>query len=319
MSEKKIIAVIGATGAQGGGLVRAILADPDGGFAARAITRKPESDAARELAALGAEVVKANTDDETSVERAFAGAHGAYCVTAYWEHFSPERELAQAHAMATAAKKAGVRHAIWSTLEDTRQWVPLTDDRMPTLMGHYKVPHFDAKGEANAAFTELGVPTTFLLTSFYWDNFIGFGLGPQRGSDGTLELTLPTGDATLPGIAVEDIGRSAYEIFKRGTEMIGRTVAIAGECLTGAEMAAALTRALGEEVRFNAISPDAYRGLGFPGADDLGNMFQFKRDFNEYFAGVRDPEAARRLLPKLQTFAHWLDRNADRIPITPRA
>ena len=78
MAEKKVIAVVGATGAQGGGLARAILADPDGGFAARAITRDPESEKARELAALGAEVVAADVDDEASLERAFAGAHGAF-------------------------------------------------------------------------------------------------------------------------------------------------------------------------------------------------------------------------------------------------
>ncbi len=153
MAEKKIIAVLGATGAQGGGLVRAILDDPDGGFAARAITRDPDSDKARALADQGAEVVAADLDDAQSLERALAGAHGAYFVTFFWDHFSPDREKAQARSMAEAAKAVGLRHAIWSTLEDTRRWVPLTDDRMPTLMGEYKVPHFDAKGEANAYFT----------------------------------------------------------------------------------------------------------------------------------------------------------------------
>ena len=88
--------------------------------------------------------------------------------------------------MAEAAKDAGVKHAIWSTLEDTRKWIPLSDTRMPTLQGKYKVPHFDAKAEANAFFTDLGVPTTFLLTSFYWDNFIFFGMGPKKGPDGAL-------------------------------------------------------------------------------------------------------------------------------------
>ena len=175
--------MIGATGAQGGGLARAILADTGGAFAVRAITRRVESDKAKTLAALGAEVVAADLDDQASLERAFAGAYGAFCLTNFWEHFSPEKEFAQAGNAARAAKAAGLQHVIWSTLEDTRKWVPLSDDRMPTLMGKYKGPHFDAKGEADQVFRDIGVPTTFLLTSFYWDNFIHFGAGPQRGPD----------------------------------------------------------------------------------------------------------------------------------------
>ena len=161
-------------------------------------------------------MVAADVDDEASLERAFEGAYGAYCVTFYWAHFSPEKEMAHAAAMARAAKKAGLKHVIWSTLEDTRRWVPLDDDRMPTLMGKYKVPHFDAKGESNHFFTDQGVPTTFLLTSFYWDNFIHFGMGPQPGPDGKLAITFPMGDRKLPGIAAEDIGGCAYGIFKAG-------------------------------------------------------------------------------------------------------
>ena len=163
---------MGATSAQGGGLARAILNDPDGSFNVRALTRNVRSDKAAGLAQLGAAVVEADLDDLKSLEQAFRGAYGAYCVTNFWEHFSPEKELAQAANMAEAARHAGLEHVIWSTLEDTRQWVPLDDDRMPTLMGKYKVPHFDAKGEANQVFTDRGVPTTFLLTSFYWDNLI---------------------------------------------------------------------------------------------------------------------------------------------------
>lgn len=315
MADKKIIAVIGATGAQGGGLVRAILSDPAGGFAARAITRDVNSDKARALAAQGAEVVAADLDDEASLERAFTGAYGAFCVTFFWAHFSPEKELTQATAMARAAKQAGLRHVIWSTLEDTRRWVPLDDDRMPTLMGKYKVPHFDAKGEADQVFRDLGVPTTFLLTSFYWDNLIHFGMGPKRGPDGKLAFTLPMGDKKLPGIAAEDIGRCALGIFKKGPELIGKTIGIAGEHLTGAQMAAALTRALGEEVRYNAVTPEVYRSFGFPGAEDLGNMFQFKRDFQEVFCGARSLDVSRALNPALQTFDEWLARNASRIPL----
>ena len=107
MTDKKIIAVVGATGAQGGGLARAILNDSQSEFAVRAITRNPDSEKAKELAALGAEVVAADIDDYESVKKAFDGAYGAFCITNYWEHFSPEREQAQAMNLARAAKDTG--------------------------------------------------------------------------------------------------------------------------------------------------------------------------------------------------------------------
>jgi uncharacterized protein YbjT (DUF2867 family) len=312
---KKIIAVVGATGAQGGGLARAVIAQAEGPFAARVLTRNPGSDRAKELAALGTEVVEADLDDADSLKRAFDGAYGAFCVTNFWEHFSPEKELAQAAHMAEAAKATRLQHVVWSTLEDTRQWIPLDDDRMPTLMGEYKVPHFDAKGEANKLFAGRGVPTTFLLTSFYWDNLVHFGMGPKRGTDGVLALTFPMGDKKLPGIAAEDIGKCAYGIFEGGREHIGRTIGIAGGHPTGAEMAASLTRALAQEVRYVDVPPEVYRGFGFPGAEDLGNMFQFKRDFNDYFCSARDVRQSRALNGELQSFEDWLDRNKDRIPL----
>jgi uncharacterized protein YbjT (DUF2867 family) len=316
MASEKIIAVIGATGMQGGGLVRAIVNDPQSGFTARALTRDVNSERATALAKLGAEVVAVDIDSEASVSKALSGTYGAFCVTFFWAHLQPERELAEATAMARAAKAAGLRHVIWSTLEDTRKWVPLVDDRMPTLGGKYKVPHFDAKGEADAVFARLGVPTTCLLTSFYWDNFIYFGMGPREGPDGALAIALPMGDKKLPGIAAEDIGKCALGIFKRGQAVTGKTVGIAGEHLTGAQMAAALSRALGQPVRYNAIEPAVYRGLGFPGADDLGNMFQFKRDFNDDFCGARDLAFSRSINPELQTFEQWLGHNKDRIPLS---
>jgi uncharacterized protein YbjT (DUF2867 family) len=314
MRERLVIAVVGATGAQGGGLVRAILADAAGGFSARALTRNPRAEKARQLADAGADVVFADLDDAASVERAFSGAFAAFCLTDYWEHCSPARELSQAQTMAAAARHAGPRHVIWSTLEDSRRWMALDDDRMPTILRKYKVPHFDAKGEANQFFLDAGVPTTFLLTSFYWDNLIHFGMGPRRREDGRLAITFPMDDKKLPGIAVEDIGRSAYGIFKRGEEFIGRTVGIAGEHLTCAEMAGSLTHALGEEVHYDAVSPDAYRSLGFGGAGDLANMFQFKRDFQEVFCSARDVALSRHLNPALQTFEQWLAAHKTQIP-----
>lgn len=317
MQDSKILVVVGATGAQGGGLARAILADPDGGFRCRALTRNPDSDAARALADAGAEVVRADLDDLDSLTAAFEGAYGAFCVTNFWEHFSPDKEKAQAETLAHAAQTAGLQHVVWSTLEDTRDWVPTSDDRMPTLMGVYTVPHFDAKAEADAFFRDRGVPTTFLRTSFYWDNFITFGAGPQRTPDGGLALVYPMGDEKLAGIAAEDIGKTAYGIFQAGDRYIGQTVSIAGDHTPIAAMAATLSDALGQDIAYIDVSPDVYRSFPFDGADEMGNMYQVYRDFAGPFLAARDLDATRALNPDLQDFPTWVARNKDRIPIPP--
>jgi uncharacterized protein YbjT (DUF2867 family) len=315
MADKKILAVLGATGAQGGGLVRAILSDADGGFAARALTRNPQSDPARALADAGAEVVAADLDDPQSLKQAFAGAHGVYGVTNFWEHFSPEKEMAQARAIAQATRHAAVKHVIWSTLEDTRERVPLDDDRLPTLQGAYKVPHLDSKGASNRFFTEEGVPVTFFHTSFYWDNLIHFGMGPKPGPDGMLAFTMPMDDKKLPGIAASDIGACAYGIFLRGDQLVGKSVGVAGEHLTGSEMADSLSKALGRPVRYNAVPADVYRSFDFPGAEDLGNMFAYKALFEKEYCGARSVEFSRSLYPGLRTFDQWLKDHAKDIPL----
>src|SRR5262247_422365 len=314
MADKKIIAVVGATGTQGGGLCQAILADPDGGFALRAITRKPEKDQAKALAAKGAQVVKADLDDIESLKKAFAGVHGVYCVTNFWEHFSAEKEKAQAKNMAEAAKAVGVKHVIWSTLEDTRQFMEAGDKRMPYLQEKYRVPHFDAKAEADAYFS--GLPVTYLVTSFYWDNLYMFGLAPKKGDDGVYSWTFPMGNAKLAGMAAEDIGKTAYGIFKAGKQYLGKTVGIVSQNLTIDEMGDKLTKGLGiGPVKYNPVHANMYRGFGFPGADELGNMFQVYRDFEKKVLSARSVEATRSLNPQLQTFDQWLAKNKSRVPV----
>jgi uncharacterized protein YbjT (DUF2867 family) len=315
MQSKKIITVFGATGAQGGGLARAFLLDKNSAFGVRAVTRDKDSDKAKELATLGAELVVADIDDPQSVRNALKGAFGAFFVTFFWAHYSPEKEKAEAAIFVDAAKQSDLKHVIWSTLEDTRDYVPLSDDRMPTLKGQYKVPHFDGKGESDKLFTEAGIPTTFLLASFYWDNFIYFGAGPKRGEDGVLALTLPIGNAKMAGIASEDIGKCAYGIFKKGAEMIGKRVGIAGEQLTGTEMSSALSSALGEKVVYNKIPAAVYRSFGFPGADDLGNMFQFYDEFEKELNKTRDVGVSKQLNPELMNFEQWLKKYANKIPL----
>jgi uncharacterized protein YbjT (DUF2867 family) len=125
-------------------------------------------------------------------------------------------------------------------------------------------------------------------------------------------------DKKLAGIAAEDIGKCAYGIFNKPAEFIGKTVGIAGEDLTGSQMAAQLSEAVGEEVRYDYVPPEVYRTFGFPGAEDLGNMFQFFRDFAEAVDNARSPEFSRSLNPQLQTFRTWLKENIKQIPIEPQ-
>ncbi|MFF8727150.1 NmrA/HSCARG family protein [Streptomyces sp. NPDC015171] len=314
MSEK-IIAVTGATGSQGGGVARTILADRDSGFAVRAVTRNPASPAARELAALGAEVVQADFHDEPTVHAAFEGAHGAFLVTNFWAHGSAEKETEEIGVLVRAAKSAGLRHAVWSTLEDTRELLPLDDDRMPVLQGKYNVPHFDAKGEGNRLFTEAGVPTTFLNTTYFYQGFLDAFL-PRRGDDGVLTVTMPFEDGKLlAGVDVADIGRTAYALFQGGERFIGQTVSLAGDHLTGAQYAERLSAALGEPVRFQSVPYDVFRALDIPAAEEIANMFQYYGDFDREFTGVRDLDRLREINPALKSFDAWLAENASKIEV----
>jgi uncharacterized protein YbjT (DUF2867 family) len=312
MADKKIIAVLGSTGSQGGGLCRAILADSAGGFSCRAVTRDPSKDKAKALATAGAEVVKGDLDDVESLKKAFAGVHGVYAVTNFWEHFSGEKEKAQAKNIAEAAKAAGVKHVVWSTLEDIRKFMKPDDKRMPMLQEKYRVPHFDAKAEANALFS--GLPTTFLVTSFYWDNLYMFGLAPKKGADGKLAWTFPMGNEKMAGIAAEDIGKVAYGIFKAGQQYVGKTVGILGEALTIEEMGKVLTKVLGVgPIQYNAVEADVYRGFGFPGADEMGNMFQAYRDFAKEMLANRSQAESKKLNPALQSFEQFVTKQKSAI------
>src|SRR5690349_13085804 len=304
MSGYKTISVMGATGVQGGAVARALLAD--GTFAVRAVTRDATSAKARELAALGAEVVESSLNDEASLRKAFDGAYGAFMVTPFWEHLSAAKELIEVENLIGAAWATGLRHVVWSTLEDTREVIPLTDDRMPTLDEIYKVTHFDVKGGvADAMFAESGVPTTYLQVSFYWDNLIT-DLKPQRDPDGTIALHLPMGGTPIAGIASEDIGQVALSAFQRPAETIGATLGVAGEHLTGEQIAAAFSEVLGEPVAYRPLTHDQFRGLGFPGAVELGNMFQYYAEFPESYLGRRDVEVARSINPGWLSLAEFL-------------
>jgi nucleoside-diphosphate-sugar epimerase len=235
MTEKKIIAVVGATGAQGGGLVRAILADHAGLFTARALTRNADSDRARELASQGAEVIEADLDDEPSLRKAFDGAYGAYVVTNFWAQRTPEQEQArtraqmeldQAAAAARAAKDAELRHVVWSTLEDTRPHFWRLGINVPNALGNYKVPHFDAEGEANASSPPSGCrplscrPPCTTRPSYK---------GKARTAAATASWSFPSRwpIRRWRSSRGRTSARPALGVFRRGAEFIGKTVSIA--------------------------------------------------------------------------------------------
>ncbi|MFJ5990458.1 NmrA/HSCARG family protein [Lentzea sp. NPDC092896] len=311
MSEKKIIAVVGATGEQGGAVARALLTD--GEFAVRALARNPESVAAKKLAELGAEVVAADLYDVESLRKGFGGAYGAYLVTPFFTHMSAAKEFEEVQNLVAAAE--GLKHVVWSTLEDTREVIALDDDRMPTLDEKYKVPHFDVKGgEADALFEKAGLPTTYVRMSFYWNNLLG-GMAPHRAEDGSLKLSLPMGESRISGIAAEDIGKAVVSVLKHPESTIGQTIGLGVEHLTGQEVAQAFSEVLGESVAYEPLSHNDFRALGFREAVEIGNMFQYYAEFDTHILPRRDTGQTRALVPGWLTLKEFLSLHREDIVI----
>eukprot|EP01099_Mayorella_cantabrigiensis_P008206 TRINITY_DN75_c0_g1_i1.p1 TRINITY_DN75_c0_g1~~TRINITY_DN75_c0_g1_i1.p1 ORF type:complete len:356 (-),score=108.09 TRINITY_DN75_c0_g1_i1:62-1000(-) len=306
---KPIILVTGATGQQGGGVVNALLAD--GTFAVRGLTRNTESSAAKALKEKGVEVVQGDADNYDSILKALEGAHGAYFVTNYWDHLSHTREIQQAKNYAQAAKASGLKHAIWSTLDDTRnalkgKFEPLVDDLI--------TPHFDAKSIADQEFVNSGVPTTFLLTSMYFDNFVSFGMGPKKGPDGKYVLGFPfPQDVPLVFISVSDIGLAVVGALKNSSEYINKRVGLAGDFKTISELAKGFSSTFGIDVAPVTFPREVYLSFGFPGVEDMANMFAWYA--TEDFLKSRSIEETNKVSApgKFKTFEEWLEANKDKL------
>ena len=268
MSSCPVIAVVGTAGAQGGGLARAILADPARSFTVRAITHPVDGVAARALTALGAQVVEADFDDAASLERELQGSYGVFA------------DLENVKHVAEAARRAAVRHVVWSSREETRK----------------SEPHFNAECAADALLRDL--PMTVLRISYLWDNLVPLGMGLRRAADGVLDFVLPMGTRRLPGLAAADIGPCALGIFQRCGQFIGHTVRIASECLDGAQIAAALSGAIGEPVRC-VTTP-------------LANRRRYRRDCNDTHCADCAVALTLELHPGLMNFKQWLAGSAFR-------
>jgi uncharacterized protein YbjT (DUF2867 family) len=298
-----LITVFGATGRQGGAVARALLARRR--WRVRAVTRRPQSVAAQALAAAGAELCQADLDEPLSLAAALRGAAGVFAATNYWEHGDAERELRQAANLAEAAAQQGaLRQLVWSTLEDTRQCFAPDGSLFPLQQGRFNVPPMDAKGESNALFLDRDLPVCLLLGSFYWENLLQPGMQPRRAADGVLELALPLGEALLPGIAVADIGACAAALFDGPP--CQRRIGIAGDQLSGAQLAAAMVERLGEPVRYVDVPTAAYARLPMPGATELAAMFAYQQLANGPYCAARPVAATRALHPGLLDFPAWL-------------
>lgn len=294
-SSDRTIVVVGATGAQGGGVARRLL--EEGRFAVRALTRHPDSDRAAALRAAGAEVVAGDLSDPESLRAALRGCYGVFGVTNFWEHFGGEAEQGRNLIDAVAATE-GIEHFVFSTLPSAKK----------ISGGELDVPHFDIKAELEDYARQKGLPATFVHVAFYYENFLSF-FPPQKQEDGTLSFGFPQGDTPLAAVSVEDTGGVVSAIFDKPDEHRGKVVGVVGDDLPPAEYAAALTRVLGKKVVYNHVPREVFAAFGFPGADDLASMF----DFNRRFIPNRQAELAesRRLNPGMQTFEAWLNKNKD--------
>lgn len=317
----KTVAVCGATGQQGGATVDALL-KYGSELTIRGLTRDPTAPKAAALAAKGVQAVKADFDDLDSLKAAFEGCDSVFAVTDFWQAcgLDPFKELQQGKNLVDAAKAAGVKHFVFSTLEDTR---PIVEGILDTITGPYTVPHFDAKAEIDAYLREQ-FPGSFtsVYTSIFYQNLLpGGGMDAQKQEDGSLVLFVPAGGQKLAWCSTEDIGGVAAAVIAQGVEKWGgKTVGVVGEILTMQELAETLGKVLGKTV--NAVEPpadawvQALTGFGVPelAAKDLANMFSYYAmpSGNEAFLKLRPLDQTKEIYPEVQGVEDWLTKNKER-------
>ena len=256
-TDKKLIAVVGATGQQGGAVVRALRATNQ--FKVRALTRNPAKH--RELAD---EVVEADLNRPETLASAFKGAHGVFLVTNFQEHGAAE--LKQAAAAVRATKNAGVKHFVWSTLPDVEA----------ISKGKFDVPHFTGKAKVDRIVSEAGFANhTFVIAPFYYQNLIG-ALGPQKQPNGSAVWTLPL-DPTVRGIHMADItelGGIVAGAFAHPEQAgHGEYLPLVGDFMSFNEIINTLKQE-GHTFSFNQVPKEVFAGF-FPGAAEIAEMFAY--------------------------------------------
>ena len=287
----KLIAVFGATGAQGGTVARNLLKK---GFKVRGITRNPNSEKAEALRKLGAEVVKGNLDDNDSVRQVVEGTAGVFLVTNFWEGMDREKEISQGKRVTDACKTANVKHLIFSGLELVKE-----------ITGT-PCPHFDGKGEIEKYIEASGVPFTSVRIPYYFENFSNPLFGPQKQEDGSYNLVIGM-KGGMDGISVEDLGPVIVSLFFSDT-YLGKKIGLSGDKLTPTEYMEILSKATGKTYRAVCLPWEEYSKLPFPPAEDLGAMFNFYENYNP----DRDIKITQQLNPDVRSFKQWVNENKDK-------
>lgn len=295
MNKKPLILVTGATGGQGGSVAKALLTGDS--FAIRILTRNPNSEKALALKAAGAEIIAGDMSDVASLTAAMKDCYGVFGVTNFWEHFDKEYELGKN--LIDAVHQSGISHFVLHTLANASE---ISHGKLP-------VPHFDIKAALQDYTISLGVPATFVQLPYYYENFFTFF--PLRAAEGGgYTFGFPQGETRFAMVSVEDTGCVVATIFARPAEFIGRTIGIVGDDKTSSEYAAILSRVLGRHITFTHIPHAEFVALGFPGAEDLGNMFEMQRLHIPNRQAEMDESYA--LNPAIQDFEGWVIRNKER-------
>ena len=271
-----VIGICGITGLQGGAVADICL---ENNHSIVGITRNLESTKSIDLINRGVKMSKGDYDNPTSLKDTFHNCDVVFVVTNFWEHMDAKREYIQAKNIIDSVIESNVKHIIWSTLEDTRDY---NDDIK--YLGHYKVPHFDEKGMISKYLDTLSINVTHLYTSFFYENLINT-MKMKKDDDGIRRLCLPINNATLPIVSVKDIGKMVNSIIHH--KLYGN-VGIASEHITGINMVKTLNDVLNEPVEYVPVPAEVYRSFGFPGCKDIGNMFEFKTIHNEAFCNMRN-------------------------------
>jgi len=291
MADKKLIVVLGATGAQGGSVVEALL--KDGSFKVRGITRDASKDEAKALAAKGIEIVAADVSKPETYGAIFKGAYGAFVVTNFWDPSSMGKEKEQGKALVDAAKSAGVTHFQWASLPD----VEVESNHK------FHVPHFTDKAKVEQYAKTVGFKyTTFPAASFYYQNFKAF-FPPKKEGD-TYVYTLPEA-ATITAFDVEDTGTAVVAAFKHPDRWNNLYLPLSGDHASPAEYIAAIGAHTGKKTKLTSVPIEVFAKFGFPGAEELAHMFGWF-SLATYHGHAAKREESIRANPNMKSFKQWL-------------